>query len=117
MPPWFRAAIGEGIQRLVAIGLPGAPGWDAIKLTAQAWGEALWEAPVQWTEKPDAERLRVAFGRAGRTCDRWPSPRQVLDMMPRRPRPPALPAPRLSEAERKRNSRRLRAALKEAMAR
>ncbi|PWG62837.1 hypothetical protein [Sediminicurvatus halobius] len=115
MPPWFRAVVGEGIQRLVAIGLPGGPGWDSIKLTAQAWGEALWEAPVQWDEKADSARLQAAFKRAGRTCERWPTPRQVLEMMPSRPQPRALPAPQMSRQQRERNSRRLRAALRKAL--
>lgn len=115
MPPWFRAAVGEGIQRLVAIGLPGGPGWDSIKLTAQAWAESLWEAPVEWHENPDSRRLESAFKRAARSCERWPTPRQVLELLPARPQPRALPAPTMSREQRTRNSRRLREALSQAM--
>ncbi|MEX0732864.1 MAG: hypothetical protein WED00_05785 [Aquisalimonadaceae bacterium] len=106
-PAWFRAEVGEGVQRLVAIALPSGPGLDSFKLTAQAWAEALWDAPVDWREELDRPRLRAAFKRACRECHRWPAPRQVLDLLPSRPEPPKLPAPRVSEAQRRRNRRYL----------
>lgn len=117
MPQWFRDALAEGIQRLIAIGLPGGPGWDSIKLTTQAWAEALWEAPVEWLEKPDKWRLETAFKRLARNSERWPTPKALIDTLPARSQPAALPAPSMSRTQREANSRRLRAALKEAMSR
>lgn len=112
IPAWFRREIGEGIQRLVAIALPGGPGLDSFKLTAQAWAEALWDAPVDWREQLDRARLAAAFKRACREHSRWPAPRQVLDLMPSRPEPLKLKPPEISEAQRRRNQQHLREIVK-----
>lgn len=106
-PAWFREEIGTGVQRLVAIALPGGPGMDSFKLTAQAWAESLWDAPVEWDEELDRRRLAAAFVRACRDCSRWPAPRQVLELMPSRPERPRLPRPRPTESQRRRNQRRV----------
>lgn len=112
---WFRSQVATGIQRLVSIGLPGGPGYDSIKLTAQAWVDTMWKAPVDWHEQLDAERLEEAFVRAGR-LERWPSPRQVLDLMPSRTPPRnGLPKQRLSPEQCRANQQRIKELIREVL--
>ena len=108
---WFRQAIGRGLQALVVLHLPGAPGHETVGHTRDVWVSMLWEAPVQWDEQADSTRIEAAFKRVGRQVDRWPAPRQLLELMPARPQPPALPRPQMTQAQRERNRARLREAL------
>lgn len=114
IPSWYRSVVGEQIQRLVALGLAGSPGYDTIKLTAQAWAESLWSAPVQWDESLDTPRLRTAFQAVARNAERWPAPRHVLDALPSRPQPRKLPLPEPTPEQIERNRRWLDEELKRA---
>ncbi len=92
-PDWFRAAVGAALQRLIALGLPGTPPAETIRLTAQAWTDVLWDAPIDWRPADEA-RMRQATLTLAQRIDRWPAPRQWLDALPPRPKPSALPPPR-----------------------
>ncbi|MFP4181845.1 MAG: hypothetical protein ACLFTX_04505, partial [Thiohalospira sp.] len=85
--------IGEGIAKLYAIRLDGHPAGDTLEGVEEVWVEALWYSHRDWQEDPDAERLRAAFRSIARTAERWPAPRALLDHLPPRPAPPALPQP------------------------
>lgn len=115
LPDWFRAAVGEGLQRLIALSLPGCPPSETIKLTAQAWAEALWSKPIKWDENLDSQRLKEAFISAGRQCDRWPAPKQVLDEMRPRLMRKKLPEPPVSDQQRRINRARIRLMLKKTL--
>jgi hypothetical protein len=112
---WFRDAITSGLQALVVLHLPGGPGHDTVAYTRDVWVRTLWGAPIQWDVNVDRRRIDAAFNRLARQVDRWPAPRALLERLPPRPKPRALPAPKLTEAERRRNSERLHAGLREAM--
>lgn len=112
---WFHEAITRGLQALVVLHLPGGPAYDTVSYTRDVWVKTLWDAPVEWDRNADEKRLETAFNRIARNADRWPAPRQLLEHMPARPQPPALPGPKLSEEQKRRNSEYLRAALREAM--
>jgi len=49
--------------------------------------------PYSPTQDPDAARLRRAFLALAGSARRWPSPADLLDHLPAKPQPPALPAP------------------------
>lgn len=104
---WFRDEIFAGLARLLVLRLPSAPWEDEAEYTQQTWIETLWDAPVGWDAELDAPRLRAAFARLAREADRWPIPRQLLEAMPKRPERPRLPKPPMSEAQRRRNQKRL----------
>lgn len=90
---WFHNGVVEGLQFLWTLGLPGTPAGELATLVATSWVQAMWDTAA-WAEEADAGRLHQAFLRTGGSADRWPTPRQVLDAMPARPRPLALPQPR-----------------------
>lgn len=92
-PEWFRQAITEGIQALVALSLPNQPMPDAIGYTLDVWVRALWGAKQNWTEAQDRERIAAAFAALTRSVDRWPAPKHLLMALPPRPRLKELPAP------------------------
>ena len=108
---WFRRAVAEGLTRLVALSLPGTPPAETIKLTREAWIEALWEGRA-WNEA-DASRIAAGFRALARRVDRWPVPRMLLEHMPSRPEPPKLPAPGPTAEQREHAQRRLRSMLNE----
>lgn len=97
---WFRRAIAEGLTRLVALSLPGTPPAETIKLTREAWIEALWEGRA-WVES-DAGRIAGAFRAMARRIDRWPAPRVLLESLPARPQPRGLPQPGPTPEQRQR---------------
>ncbi|HHJ12256.1 MAG TPA: hypothetical protein ENK00_03660 [Chromatiales bacterium] len=102
---WFRRAIAEGLTRLTALSLPGTPPAETIKLTREAWVEALWEGRA-WVET-DAERIAAGFRSLSRRIDRWPAPKALLDHLP--PRPASLRLPHKPTPEqRERNRQKLR---------
>ncbi len=92
-PSWLRTEVASGLQRLVALSLPGQPPAETIALTAAAWCEALASTAIAWDEAQDAPRLRAAFAALLPQVERWPAPSHLLRLMPARPAPPRLSAP------------------------
>lgn len=111
MADWLRAEIGSGLQKLLALRLPGTPPEDAIIGTAEVWLEAVASRNIQWVEHLDRQRVRRAFLALLRDCDRWPSPKLLLENLGNRDPPKALPHPILTSEEKARNRARLRAML------
>lgn len=105
---WFRNEVTDGMMRLLVLRLSGAPWEDEAEYTTQTWIEVLWAAPIGWDAELDTRRLRAAFTRLAGQVDRWPSPRQLLTLLPDRPQRPRLPKPPMSEAKRKENRAKLR---------
>lgn len=103
MPSWFRAAVGEGLQGLVVLSLPGTPAAETIALTADVWMQTLWSSPIAWDEQLDRPRLARAFVLLLRHVERWPAPKHVLDHLPPRPDRLKLAAPPLTPEQLKRN--------------
>ena len=71
---WLRAEVLLGLQKLVALRLPGCPADDSVRATAEVWIEALSGAAIAWNEQLDRARVRAAFGRLVVSCERWPAP-------------------------------------------
>ncbi|WP_046079658.1 hypothetical protein [Halomonas sp. HG01] len=108
IPQWFRDEIFDGLGRLLVLRLPGAPWEEEAEHTQRSWTEALWAAPIGWDAELDTHRLRQAFTRLAGQVNRWPAPRQLLELLPDRPQQPRLAKPPMSEAQRKKNKARLR---------
>jgi len=58
---WIEREVARGLQGLVALRLPGAPGEDAVTLTLDIWLAALATRTAGWAEVQDAPRLQAAF--------------------------------------------------------
>lgn len=98
-PAWLREAVMEGMQRLVALHLPGQPPAETVVLTAEAWVEALWAHGPGWCEA-DAQRLRAAFVALLAQVERWPAPRHLIAAMPARAHVVTLAPPTPSASQR-----------------
>jgi len=105
---WFRDEIFAGLARLLVLRLPSAPWEEEAQYTQQTWIEVLWAAPIGWDAELDTQRIRAAFNRLAARADRWPAPRQMLDLLPDRPQQQRLARPPMSDAQRRRNQARLR---------
>ena len=90
--PWFSSVIAEGLQRLAAMHLASTPNDAGLDLACAVWIDSLWFRR-EWHEDPDAGRLRRAFLALAGSARRWPSPADLLDHLPARPQPRALPPP------------------------
>lgn len=90
--PWFSSVIAEGLQRLAAMHLASTPNDAGLDLACAVWIDSLWFRR-EWHEDPDAGRLRRAFLALAGSARRWPSPADLLDQLPAKPRQAALPAP------------------------
>lgn len=110
---WFRDEIAHGIARLLVLRLPSAPWEDEAEHTTQTWIEVLWAAPIGWDAELDTQRIRAAFNRLAARADRWPAPRQLLELLPDRPQQARLPKPPMSNAQRARNKARLKTMMAE----
>lgn len=82
-PNWFGDAITAGLQRLVALRLPGTPSAEMIGATAKVWIAALVSRPIAWEEQRDLPRIQQAFLTLTATMDRWPSPSDFMAAFPR----------------------------------
>ncbi len=105
---WLEREIARGLQGLIALRLTGAPADDSVTLTLDVWLAAIEGLSGNWNEQLDAERVRRTFRTLYRICDRWPPPKVFLDNLGNRDPPPALPPPRITEEQRKKNVARLR---------
>ena len=98
LPASIHNAIIDGVQRLYVLRLDGAPADDTLPLTTQVWLHAIaWRR--QWADD-DLLRLQQAFVALTATAKRWPQPATLLEMLPPRPAPLALPTPPKSDAQR-----------------
>lgn len=93
-PQWLLAEVASGLQRLVALSLPGQPPAETIALTAAAWADALMELNIAWEPGADAPRLQAAFRQLAAQAERWPAPAHLIRALPARPAPPALDYPK-----------------------
>ncbi|PPD34935.1 MAG: hypothetical protein CTY21_09450 [Methylomonas sp.] len=93
MADWLKAEIVTGLQKLLALRLPGTPAEDMVIGTAEVWLEAVRPSCRQWDERLDAARIRAAFNALFRQADRWPAPKQFLDNLAARRPIKALSAP------------------------
>ena len=102
LPTTVHNAVIDGIQRLYALRLEGAPPADSLQATATVWLDTL-GYKRSWGED-DAVRVARAFAGLCAACRRWPAPAQFFDHLPPPPPPPALPAPVLTAEEHRANT-------------
>lgn len=110
-PEWFRRTVADGLKVLVALSLPGEPALDLMPATKRLWIHLLWHCGKAWCED-DAGRILEAFTRLATRIERWPAPKQLLEVLPPRPQPKAITAPAADPKEAKRHLAELRAMLK-----
>lgn len=79
---WFTNEIINGLTKLMSLSLDRTPAADSVQITAATWIEAT-TAGRAWHAPRDTDRIRTAFITLARTSDRWPSPKQFLDALPR----------------------------------
>lgn len=104
---WLRATIAKGLAGLVVLRLQGQPPEDMITKTAEIWVKAILHQKIfnGWNEQEDKWRIEEAFLTLYAECDRFPSPKMLLERLPKR-RILALPEPKitvLTAEERERN--------------
>lgn len=93
IPKWLRDAVTDGVQHLFDLRLPGSPAQDRIHHTAMSLASTIYRWPVGWSAEVDLPRIRQMFMTAAGECHRWPSPAELRQRLPSRPRKPALEAP------------------------
>jgi len=94
VPKWLRDAVTDGVQLLFDLRLPSAPAQDRIHHTAMSLACTIYRWPFAWSRESDLPRIRQMFQQAAGQCTRWPTPAELRQHLPPRPRPPALPEPR-----------------------
>lgn len=85
----------DGLTALHLLRLPYAPAAKGLPNVAQVWEQAFLSR-CEWPDKTageDVARLSAAFAAVAATADRWPLPKHVIDNLPPRKPPPALPKP------------------------
>lgn len=113
MPDWAYNQMIDGLQKLLVLRLQGAPPADTITALAAVWEEALTPITRHWTVDWDSDRLPEAFLRVMQQSDKWITPAQLIEQIPRRQvAPPAglieAKAPPLTPEQIARNKQRLK---------
>lgn len=86
---WLNAAIAKGLMGLVTLRLPNTPPEEIIVKTAQIWVLALTKGLGNtWNEEDDLWRIENAFMRLYADCDRFPSPKMLIERLPKRKEQP-----------------------------
>lgn len=98
LPKSISNAVANGLKRLLVLRMEGAPSSDDMAAVLQVWLEAL-ACGKRWEDGDDA-RVRAAFLKLCQTCTRWPQPAQLLNVLPPKDSPLALPEQPMSAAER-----------------
>jgi len=88
---WLREAISAGLQALVALSLENTPAADTICRTADIWYHVLTKHNPLDIEEIDSPRVAAAFSALlSKTGGRWPEPKTLKDLLPKRPQRQAL---------------------------
>lgn len=83
---WLRTAIAEGLAALVALSLENTPAADTITATADIWHHVLTTGGKLDIEEIDRARIATAFScLLVETGGKWPTPRHLQQLLPRRP--------------------------------
>lgn len=111
-PRWFRRTVADGLKVLVALSLPYEPALDLMPATKNLWIHLLWNCGKVWQEGVDEPRILEAFTRLATRIERWPAPKQLLEVLPARPAPKAIAVQPASRAAAERHLAAIRAMLK-----
>ena len=87
-----------GLRLLLLLRLEGTPAKDTITMVGKTWIIAFFRLKTNWTEEKDRWRIREAFEKFNsqvKSTDRWPTPRQIIDLLP-----PRIPPLMLNKPER-----------------
>jgi len=96
---WLRTAISSGLQALVALSLDNTPASDTICRTADIWYHVLTKHTALDIEEIDSPRVALAFSALlTKTAGRWPDPKTLKDLLPKRPQRQALEQVETEEA-------------------
>lgn len=82
---WLDNLITTGIQQLLVLRLKNPPAMDSISSLVLLWIRIFKNQPIVWNEALDAPRIQEAFMRCMASVDSFPTPKQVLDLLPARP--------------------------------
>lgn len=107
IPSWFKSEVNTVLQRLMALSLDRSPPYDTIKLTSQAWLEAIWSSNINWIQEDDAWRIKETGLEMARRVTVWPSPKMFLEMLPQRIPRAKLPEPEYPKELAKENFRKI----------
>lgn len=116
-PAWLQNQVIDGLQRLMALRLPGSPSEDMVVGTARVWLEAISFNRVLERER-DSFRLRTAFTLLCRDCRQWPAPADLISRLPliEVPNYRALPVPEQRRAAQRAAATEVCQGLRETMA-
>ena len=106
-PGWLHIEIITGLQQLLLLCLSGTPAAETFEGTARAWADAFWHSPKAWDKDLDAPRIAAAFRTIACQLERFPTPKAVMEAMPKRPEPKKLPQPPISEKQKQENLKKI----------
>lgn len=86
LPTQLHNAVIDGLTMLLTLRLSGTPAADTAAATAQTWSRVLAHGR-EWDEVRDLKRFQTAFMVLANEINRWPSPKDFLDVMPPPPAP------------------------------
>lgn len=104
---WLKQSLSQGVSMLILLRLRNAPPQDAIAPTLEIWFRTL-TYKRHWEQAQDQVRFEEAFIRLAQTCSEFPTPKQLLEAMPKIDYK-ALPEPSVSEAKREEMLAKIRA--------
>ncbi|QGM80684.1 hypothetical protein [Otariodibacter oris] len=80
---WLKQSLASGVSMLLLLRLKNAPPEDAIQPTLEAWFRVITYKKT-WDKELDRARFESAFMYLAQNCDKFPSPKQLLEAMPKR---------------------------------
>lgn len=111
---WLKPVLAQGVAMLLLLRLKNSPTEDVIQPTLEAWYRVITHKR-SYEMGLDKKRFEDAFMYLAQTCDWFPTPKQLLEALPRREYPELPPPPPKSaeeiaqeKAQQERNLKRLR---------
>ena len=89
---WLKLVLAKGVAMLLLLRLKNSPTEDVIQPTLEAWYRVITHKKA-WNMALDKLRFETAFMLLVQTCDWFPTPKQLLDILPRREYPELPPPP------------------------
>lgn len=89
---WLKLVLAKGVAMLLLLRLKNSPTEDVIQPTLEAWYRVITHKK-SWDMALDKLRFERAFMLLVQTCDWFPTPKQLLEILPRREYPELPPPP------------------------
>lgn len=104
---FLKAVVGAGLAKLSVLNLANKPAALDLIAVANIWREELLNHRSDWQIDLDKKRIEKAFQYLGSHAEKWPNPKDLIQVLNPRPTQPKLDRPPLTQEQKEAARRKL----------